>query len=314
MIYTKSTLIRRQKRLPLGVFCLVATLAMPVAGTAETVRVDNDSHPTRCAEEDNVYVKFEGRGIRRFSIEAIHPVYAASIASDNSAADFAGCTPWHDRLYRFAPKDVTLYEDADYALVGHTFANFWRPESVDVRVGSNVTPGLHLVQLIRKLGERRIEILVVYPSDGYWRAKPLPPAGVPDTAYGSSFLIGPVEEDGRPFVRIQRLAFDPARLEFRLELTSGEGRLRVVQATPIGTKLEVELPPSDGKSPFAALRSMFVSTDKADASEIVIGPRQPVVPILDFKSGEASEALFARSTPSRHNTSAPDLRFGDFER
>jgi hypothetical protein len=258
-------------------------------------------------------VKFARAGIRRFTIEARHPAYAAGIAVDSSAPDFSNCDQSHDPAYSFAPKDLTLYEDADWALVGHSYASFWRPESVDFKVGREVTPGLHLVQLIRKIGGRRIEILVLYPSDGYWRAKPLPPAGIADTAYGSSFLVGPIEEDGRPFVRLSAVEFDPGRLEFRLGFKTGMGSLRVVGASPAGTRLLVTLPRS-GTGPFAALRSMFVSNDMADTAETVLNPGHRTQPILAPDPAEATEAIFARSRPSRHNTSAPDLRFGDFTR
>ena len=36
---------------------------------------------------------------------------------------------------------------------------------------------------------------MLYPQDGYWRARPLPPVNLKWSAYGSSFLVGPVEFD-----------------------------------------------------------------------------------------------------------------------
>ena len=57
---------------------------------------------------------------------------------------------------------------------------------------------------------------MVYPADGYWRVKPLPPPSLTDTAYGSSFLFGPIEEGTRPFVAIRSIAFEPATMTFRL--------------------------------------------------------------------------------------------------
>jgi len=264
--------------------------------------------------EDNVYVKLVGVGTRRFTIEAKHPAYAASIETDSTAPDFAHCDQSHDPSYPFAPRDLTLYEDADYALVGHSFAHFWRPESVDFRVGGTVTHGLHLVQLFDKAGGRRTEILVLYPSDGYWRAKPLPPPGIADTAYGSSFLIGPIEEEGRPFVRLSQVTFDPKRVEFSLGFAAGVGTLRVMSASPAGTRLAVTLPELSGPAAFAALRSMFVSPEIADTTEIVLNPGRRTIPILAPIAEEATEVTFARSLPSRHNRSAPDLSFGDFMR
>ncbi len=293
-------------------FAIAFILTASTAHAGEAVQFENATHATRCAEEDNVYVKLIGAAIGHFTITATHPAYAGSIATDRTAPDFANCNQSHDTAIPFAPKDLTLYEDATYALIGHSFASFWRPESVDFRVGRTVTHGLHLVQLVRKTGGRRIKILVLYPADGYWRIKPLPQRGVTDTAYGSSFLIGPIEEEKRPFVRLSSIVFDPKRLEFRLDFATGAGTLRVVRDTPAETRLAVTLPRSHGAVPFAALRSMFVSPQMADTAEIVLNPGHRTLPIAEPFSTAATEAIFARSLPSQHNTSGPDIGFGDF--
>jgi hypothetical protein len=47
---------------------MLAFLSCEAAQAGESVRIENASHPTRCAEEDNVYVKFFGAGIRRLTI------------------------------------------------------------------------------------------------------------------------------------------------------------------------------------------------------------------------------------------------------
>lgn len=297
-----------------NLLCLAVALILTAfsANAGEAVEFENATHATSCAEEDNVYVKLTGAAIEHFTISATHPAYAGGIVTDRTAPDFANCDQSHDTAYPFAPKDLTLYEDADYALVGHSFASFWRPDSVAFRVGNTVTRGLHLVQLIRKTGGRSIEILVLYPADGYWRVKPLPPRGIADTAYGSSFLIGPIEEEKRPFVRLSSIVFDPKHLEFRLGFATGAGTLRVVRDTPTETRLAVTLPKSNGAAPFAALRSMFVSAQMADTAEIVLNPGHRTLPIAEPFSTAATEATFARSLPSQHNTSAPDIRFGDF--
>ena len=294
---------------------IVLTLSALSAWAGEAVRIENATKPTRCAEEDNVYVKFIGTGIRHLTIEALHPHYLGDMKADQTAPDFSHCDMSNDPSYKFTPKDVTLFDNGTYRLVGHTFGGFWRPESVDFRVGSTVTRDLHLVQLIRNIDGHWIEILVVYPSDGYWRAKPLPPPGVADTAYGSSFLIGPVEEHGRPFVPLKSIVFDPTTLTFTLGFRNGDGALRVAEASPSRTRLEVTLPPGGGI--FAALRSMFVATAMADTAEAVVRTANGATvkkPILAFADAEGTEAVFGRSIPSRHNTSAPDMRFGDFTR
>jgi hypothetical protein len=115
-------------------------------------------------------------------------------------------------------------------------------------------------------------------------------------------------------VILSSVDFDPPRLEFALGFKTGVGKLRVTSASPAGTRLEVTLPRSSGSAPFAALRSMFVLPEMADTAEIVLNPGRRVIPILASIDERATEADFVRATPSRHNTSAPDLSFNDFAR
>jgi hypothetical protein len=173
------------------------------------------------------------------------------------------------------------------------------------------------VQLIRRRPERDIEMLVVYPADGYWRPKPLPTGALPDTAYGSSFLFGPIEEDGRPFVAIRSLSFEPATLTFRLHFRDGtRGVLTVAEATSERLVLSLAIdPPVAGGRPFAALRSMFVETGQADVALALWkgGARgSGQAPVIGFGSVRARSARFGRIEPSRHNLSAPDLVFEAF--
>src|SRR5260370_21255856 len=121
-----------------------------------------------------------------------------------------------DPVRRAEPRRVTIYETGDLQLIGPACTSFWRPNRVPVRVGARVETGLHLLQLFTKFKERTEEVLVLYPADGYWRARPLPPEHLSYSAYGSSFLIGPVETAGRPFVDIRDIAFDPATQSLRL--------------------------------------------------------------------------------------------------
>ncbi|HYF58651.1 MAG TPA: hypothetical protein VEA81_06810 [Burkholderiaceae bacterium] len=304
-----------------GARAALLALALPVAaGAAGPVPVDfvDASRPTRCAEEDNVYVRIEGPDVSSFRIVAEHPPYVASIVEDSTAPDFTDCDMSGDPVFRFEPRTVVLHEDATLRVVGHRFETFWRPENVDVVVDGRREPGLHLVQLIRRGPPRDVEMLVVYPSDGYWRPKPLPPAHLPDTAYGSSFLVGPIDEDGRPYVALSRIELDTASLRFALSFADGSrGTLAIERATPERIVLAVALdPPRPAGRPFAALRSMFVRTEQADVSVARWrgadgAPR--VAPILGFGRVRAPSARFGRDLPSRHNLSAPDVVFEGFE-
>jgi hypothetical protein len=282
---------------------------------AVDVEFINASRKTACAEEDNVYVHLQGADVRWFGIRAEHPHYAQDIRQDSTAPDFTACDMSKDPSFAFRPRRVLLYRDANYRLVGHTFRSNWRPESVEWSVGQRRETGLHLVQLIRREARGWVEVLVVYPSDGYWRIKPLPPRGLRDSAFGSSFLFGPIEEDGRPLVRIAAIAFDPATLTFRLQFRSGgHGFVRVTELSPQATTLALELaPPLARSQSFAALRSMYVTPQQADVA-LASWPARPAgEAILELGTVRAPSVRFGRQVPSRHNLSAPDLVFDRFE-
>ncbi len=301
----------------LAAFGILVAITAWAARAGEVVRVEKASAPTRCAEDDNVYIKFVGVGITGLTVEATHPAYLAELRDDTNAPDFADCEMGHDPSYLAEPRDLVLYDGPDYALVGHTFASFWRPGVVDFMVGGVTARALHEVQLFRKIAGQRIEILDVYPPDGYWKAKPLPPPGFAETQFGSSFLVGPIVEDRRPFVVLTAIEFVPSELAFRLAFKEGMGVLRVAEASPERTRLEVALPPAAGPAPFAAIRSMFVTPDKADTALMVLsrGSDNPIIqPVMEFTSGDAQAVRFERSVPAHHNTSAPDLSFGNFSR
>src|SRR5262245_47344749 len=76
--------------------------SIPAPAKAETpVEIINASTPTRCAEEDNVYIKLQGERVRRFRIEARHPAYVGTIVADRWDPDFANCNMPGAAAYRF---------------------------------------------------------------------------------------------------------------------------------------------------------------------------------------------------------------------
>jgi len=198
------------------------------------------------------------------------------------------------------------------------FPSFWRPATVPVRVGERVEQGLHLVQVYQRIGQRMEEMLVVYPPDGYWRARPLPAKHMGWTAYGSSFMIGPVTIEGRPVVAFKEIRFEPETKTFRFSFRDGgEGSLRLDALDTDHISLEVELSgelPKD--KPFAALRSMYVTETNNDAARVAWREKNRARwgegHILDFRGGEATEFWLGRHVPSRHNMSAPDMTFSRF--
>ncbi len=158
---------------------------------------------------------------------------------------------------------------------------------------------------------------MLYPQDGYWRARPLPPVNLKWSAYGSSFMVGPVEFKERPLVDIREVVFDPNTRSFRLQFARGGGAtLRLESLDTERQVLDVTLDPV-GDLPFAGLRSMFVTEINNDVAHLgwrVKGaPSWERQPIMDFKRASAVEVWAGRLVPSRHNTSAPDTVFRDFK-
>ena len=186
-----------------------------------------------------------------------------------------------------------------------------------MRIGDRVEKGLHLLQvwMIRPMGGE--EVLVLYPQDGYWRLRPLAPAGLAPTAFGSSFLIGPVEVDGRPIVRIREIAFEPEDAHLHARLRARRlGDVKMASADQNRHTLEVAFDKAVDGRPFAALRSMYVTDFNNDVARIAVrekgakGWREDG--IMAFERATATDVWAGRIAPSRHNTSSPDMVFNGF--
>ncbi len=297
---------------------LMAPTAAPTAARAdETVTLSDLGWTNGCAEMDNVLAAISGDDIGRFTVTARHPAYMPGPDYASSAADFTDCVFPDEPLFDAEPMTATLYDDGRIRLDGRREIKSWRPEIVPVTVGDRTWPDLMLLQLKIRHDGGWVEVLVLYPRDGYWRAKPLPFPGLPDTPFGASFLLGPVGHDRRPLVRLSGVRFDPVGLAFDLEFAGGgAGRVRVESLTPAELRLGVTLdPPVDGQ-PFALVSSMFVAPDNADTGRIAVRPAGTpfwqIFPPVGFPAVAGAEIDLGRDVPSRHNTRAPDLRFGPF--
>jgi hypothetical protein len=293
--------------------------AAPVAAT-----VENGTTTTACAEEDNVSLTLRGDGIRRMRIEALQPDYLGKIGNDVTKPDFSGCNfdggahPT-DPAYRFRKRTVVLMDNAQWRIVGMTLPTFWRPQRVPVQVGKRKDSGFHLLQVFKKENGKALEAIVLYPSDGYWRIKPLPEARFGDGVYGSSFLLGPVETAARPAVNIASIRIEPRPLAINVRFADGgSAAVRVDEISRARTALDVTLSkPTASAQPFAVLRSMYVAPDNADVSEVrwQTSPQAApqVLPLPEVKTLQATQVRFGRSLPSKHNTSAPDIAFSEFD-
>jgi hypothetical protein len=290
--------------------------SMVLAAEGLAVDVTNASEPVLCAEKDNVTINLAAKDVRGFRIEATHPAYIGAIRNDSFAADWSACTQHGDPSAGAAqpPERMTLYEDIDMWVVGLLFKDFWRPPTATVRIGNRVERGLHLLQvwMIRPMGGE--EVLVLYPQDGYWRLRPLAPTGMAPTPFGSSFLIGPIDVEGRPIVKIKEVAFDAKARTFTLQFERGGMATVHLAATDQNRNvLDVAFDQPIAGRPFAALRSMYVTATNNDVARIAVreigkqGWSEEA--IMAFNRASASHVWAGRTTPSRHNTSSPDMAF-----
>jgi len=299
--------------------CLILAAA-PALAAPVTVTVRDKGVKTLCAEEDNVYATVSGPGVRRFEVEARHPVYGPSLKADNYKADFTDCAApafSGTKDFKFTPRTVVLYEDDKVRVNGVTYGGYWRPDVVAVDVAGRKDKGFHLLQLFIKHGEDVQEALVLHAADGYWRLRPLPLPQFGGAVYGSSFLVGPVEESTRPYVRIREVRIDPKAMAFHLSFRlGGTADLKVAEVDHQRLRLSVALnPPVEGR-PFLALRSMYVAPDNADTAELHVTAadgKASTLPVVGFGEVKARAFGFERSVPSRHNTSAPDILFSGFQ-
>jgi hypothetical protein len=283
------------------------------------VEVTNASEPVLCAEKDNVTLNLASANVRGFRLTALHPAYVGTLQQDSHAADWTGCTAAGDPRAGPVepPKRSTLYEDIDMWLVGLTFHQFWRPATAVVRIGDRIEKDIHLLQvwMLRPMGGE--EVLVLYPQDGYWRLRPKAPADRAPTAFGSSVLIGPIEVEQRPIVKISEVAFDPKSHTFTLRYErGGAATVRLAEVDQRSHRLEIAFDRPISGRPFAALRSMYVTDVNNDVARVAVREEQArgwrEQGIMAFSGARASEVWAGRVSPSRHNTSSPDLVFSDF--
>ena len=302
---------------------LIATLfALPAHAASLdglAVEVTNKSEPVLCAEKDNVTIALAAPNVRAFRIEAAHPAYIGMIQRDSFEADWTACDMSADPVHKapVPPRRQTLYEEIGFWVVGLTLESYWRPATATVRIGDRVEQNIHLLQLwqIRPMGGE--EVLVLYPQDGYWRIRPMAPTGMAPTAFGSSFLVGPIEDDGRPIVRIKEVVFDPKAKKFTLVFErGGSATLDLVRTDNRINAIDVAYDKPVSGRPFGMLRSMYVTDFNNDVARIAVrekgakGWREDN--IMRFGKALATDVWMGRTSASQHNTSSPDMVFNSF--
>lgn len=315
----------RASTLLTGLLAAVPFLLAPAADSGAAslegvaVEVTNESEPVLCAEKDNVAIAFKSPEVRSFRIEAAHPVYLAPGMRDNWEADWTACDMSEDPVHAppAPPRRITFYEELELWIVGYTFPTFWRPATATVRVGDRVETGLHLIQVWLLRSDGAEEVLVLYPQDGYWRARPMTPKLMRSTAYGSSFLIGPIEAEGRPVVKIKEVAFDPPTRTFTLRFErGGSATVSMRDADENRLALDVAFDRAIADGPFAMLRSMYVTEFNNDVARIAVREKAAKAwredHIMKFGGAVATDVWAGRLSASQHNKSSPDLVFNSF--
>ncbi|MGI9523538.1 MAG: hypothetical protein ACR2PG_18050 [Hyphomicrobiaceae bacterium] len=308
-------------------YCVLGILLSTSVLANKSVTVKNASEPVLCAEKDNVTLTFSEDSVRQFRIEATHPIYLPSLRADNWKADWTACdfgpeaqVPGDTGGQRkpSQPKRRTLYEEPSQWVVGWRFDSFWRPATTTFTIGDRVESGLHLVQLWQIRPNGGEEVVVLYPQDGYWRARPLAPRGRDLTAFGSSFLIGPVELDQRPLVKLENIDFDPQARAFTLTFVAGgRATVQLAEVSDKRTALEITFDATVAGMPFAALRSMYLTEFNNDVAKVAVrtphglGWREE--PIMTFGGGLVTDIWAGRLMQSQHNTSSPDIVFKAFK-
>lgn len=296
----------------------LALTAAPALAAPVLVTVRDKGVKTACAEEDNVYAVLSAPGVRSFEVQARHPAYGAELKRDTAKPNFKNCVFQPHKDFPLEPRKVTLYRDSKVMIRGITYSGYWRPTVVKVDVAGRKDQGFTLIQFFEKDGKAWRESLVLHAPDGYWRLRPLPLPQFKGAVYGSSFLIGPVEESSRPYVRIAEVRVDPKARRFTLTFDKGgQATVTITSLDHQAMKAKVELdPPVEAGRPFVALRSMYVAPDNADAAELrwtAPDGEKKTAAIVGFGQVQASAVGFEKSIPSRHNTSAPDILFSDFD-
>jgi hypothetical protein len=282
------------------------------------VEVTNASTPESCAEKDNVIVNFASANVRSFRIGAVPPAYIGSVGADSRAANWADCDiPHGAELPRPTERRVTFYESPFMWVTGYEVSDYWLRRDVPVRIGDRVEHNLTMLQLWVFVRGKAEQVLVLYPTSGYWRIHPLPPPSLAWTSYGSSFLVGPIEQKQMPVVELKEIAFHPESRTFRLAFADGgAGTVRVSEIDDEHIALDVGFDRAIEGKPFAALSSMYITEFNADVARIALQrPEEKTwleAPIMAFGASRATKAWMGRVLPSRHNISAPDMVFSGF--
>lgn len=295
------------------VFVLAAMLgSLAFAGPpqASLIRAENRSTVTRCSEESNVNIPLSG-SVTSFVVEATHPLYA--FAEDNCERDPKDC-PALPPDNPNAAQVTKLYDDGETVIEAVTEPNWWRPKGMGASVDKGQeASNVHYLRIYRRSEEKESwpQVLVFY-SDGSMRLSPQPPVGKQNVCFGSSVIIGPAAIADKPFADVTYVRY--VSLIKRLIVVfkdGGQATLDLSQINRQTARVRVVAGYATDKRPFATFRSMYVEPEKSDVQNVRwTGPAgaKHEIDIMTFTNAVGKEFFFYRGVPSKHNTSAPDIR------
>jgi hypothetical protein len=118
-------------------------------------------------------------------------------------------------------------------------------------------------------------------------------------------------------VRLKEVTFEPKSRTFSLQFERGGAATLALKTVDQNRHLlDVSFDRAIAGQPFAALRSMYVTEFNNDVARIAV--REPGAKgwregnIMAFSGAAATDIWVGRTSPSRHNTSSPDMVFKDF--
>lgn len=309
-----------KKSVFLSLFFIVALmcgLAFDVGAVSKPIiQTENLSVATLCAEEDNINIPFSEK-ISSFVIQATHPTY--TIAADNCAADFTNCNTSTGQTYPFTPGVFKLFDNGTMVVEAIREPSWWLPNGMSFSVDNGVQlSDIHYIRLYKKIDgvNEWPQFLVLY-MDGNLRLIPQPPIGVSSVCFGSSVVVGPTVTTPRPFAEIATAAYFSASNTIEIHYKSGgTATIGILEVNRTASIVQVNINYLTDTLPFSVFRSMFVSTGNSDVENVLwenFSGSSQSNEIMEYSGGPGTEWFFYRSTISRHNTSAPNIRLKGFK-
>lgn len=291
----------------LAVFIFLPVVSAPGQGS---LRATNASFRTECAEESNVNIPLYGNP-KAFVIEATHPTYEYD--KDNCERDLTDCPPL-DLFLEREPTVVKIFDDSETVIEAVTELKWWRPRGMLASVDKGMeVRNVHYLRIYRKVADRDSwpQFMVIY-SDGGVRLCPQPPVGKESVCFGSFVVVGPAAPARKPYADVISTRYlTESKKMIVVYKDGGIATFDLGQVDRDRARVRVKVGYPTDRLPFATFRSMYVAPGKADVDMVrwkdSTGETREN-DIQTFRGGEAMEWSFFRAIPSRHNTSASDIR------